>query len=632
VKKYSFRLLMITAFIVLSGYFLYPTWSDYSWQHDLKSRRGADSAKFFDANEDKIRNARAKRLKLGLDLQGGMYVTLEVNIAEMLEKIAKNKDEKLIAILEATKAEAAKTDEPILDILRRNFDKDKTRMSRYFGDIRNSNDEIVKMLRDESEKAIDRAKEIIRNRIDQYGVSEVSIQRSGSRRIVVELPGVKDEKEVRNLIQETAQLEFKLMADVKTAQRTLENIDKVLLGQNIDSLLTSSKDTAKSDTSKSVAKADSVKKADSLATAKLSQEQQLEKFKKEHPFQSLFLPTNYGIYADAAQKERINNILKRPDVRRILPADVSFAWGNKAQEFNAEGFKGKQYFEFYALKGRAELTGSVITGARAQLDQQGFGGSVVSMEMNSEGAREWARITGANVDKQIAIVLDNSVFSAPRVKQKIIGGNSQIDGIPNMDEARLLEIVLKAGALPAPVEVIEERTVGPSLGEDSISKGINSFFIGVGMVLLFMILYYRYTGSIADIAVVFNVVFIIGILAGFRATLTLPGIAGMLLTVGVAVDANILINERTREELAIGKTLRAAIDAGYRHAFPAIFDGHITAIITCIILYEFGSGPVQGFALTLLIGLICSLFTSIVMTRVLIEMTVDKYPKIVTFG
>ena len=618
---------------MLAGYFLYPTWSDYSWQKDLKSRAGTDSAKFFDENETSIRGARAKRLKLGLDLQGGMYVTLEVNIAEMLEKIAKNKDDKLRGILEATKAEAAKSDEPILDIMRRNFDADGTRMSRYFGDIRNSNDEIIAMLRDESEKAIDRAKEIIRNRIDQYGVSEVSIQRSGTRRIIIELPGVKDEKEVRSLIQETAQLEFKLLADVKLAQKTLENIDKALLGQNIDSLLSGGKDTSQASSSTSVATADSAKKhADSVATANLSKEQQLEKFKKEHPFQSLFMGTQYGIYADAEQKERIINILKRPDVRRLIPQDITFAWGAKKQNFDAEGYRDKDYFEFYALKGRAELTGAVITRARAQMDQQGFGGAVVSMEMNSDGSREWARITGANVDKQIAIVLDNAVFSAPRVKQKIIGGNSQIDGIPNMEEARLLEIVLKAGALPAPVDIIEERTVGPSLGEDSISKGINSFLIGVGFVLLFMIVYYRFAGITADLAVLLNVVFILGILAGFRATLTLPGIAGMLLTVGVAVDANILINERIREELGVGKTLRAAIDAGYSRAMPAIIDSNLTSVITCIILYQFGSGPVQGFALTFLIGLLSSMFTAIIMTRVIIEMTTESNAKLVTFG
>lgn len=626
-KKYRFRLLLILAFIALSGYYLYPTWSDSNYQRTLKELTDADSAKFFDENESDIRDARAKRLKLGLDLQGGMYVTMEVNIADLLDKMAKNKDEVLREILDATKAEAATSDEPLIDIFRRKFEEKNMRLSRYYGDIRNSNDEIVSMLKDESEKAVERAIQIIRNRIDQYGVSEVTIARSGNRRIILELPGVSDEKEVRSLIQETAQLEFKLLADPNAVKTTFEKIDKLLLGKPLEEVL---------DTS-TVAQADSVT-ADSLKQtgsdtsgyAGLTEEQKLAKFQKENPFQGLFIGTQYGVYADAAQKERINNILKRPDVMKVIPLDVSFAWSAKGQRM----FEGddRDYYTFYALKADPELTGEVITNARAQTDVQGFGGAVVTMEMSSEGAREWARITGANVNKQIAIVLDNAVFSAPNVKQKIIGGSSQIEGMENMDEARLLEIVLKAGALPAPVEIIQERTVGPSLGEDSIEKGLNSFLIGMGLVVLFMLVYYRYAGFTADVAVLFNVIFILGILSGFHATLTLPGIAGILLTVGMAVDANVLITERIREELGVGKTMRAAVDAGYSRALPAIIDSNLTTILTCIILYQLGSGPVQGFALTLMIGIICSLFTAIIFTRVVLEFTYDVSPKVVSFG
>lgn len=626
-KKYRFRLLLILAFIALSGYYLYPTWSDSNYQRTLKELTDADSAKFFDENESDIRDARAKRLKLGLDLQGGMYVTMEVNIADLLDKMAKNKDEVLREFLDATKAEAATSDEPLIDIFRRKFEEKNMRLSRYYGDIRNSNDEIVSMLKDESEKAVERAIQIIRNRIDQYGVSEVTIARSGNRRIILELPGVSDEKEVRSLIQETAQLEFKLLADPNAVTATFEKIDKLLLGKPLEEVL---------DTS-TVAQADSVT-ADSLKQtgpdtsgyAGLTEEQKLAKFQKENPFIGLFKSSQYGVYADAAQKERINNILKRPDVMKVIPLDVSFAWSAKGQRI----FEGddRDYYTFYALKADPELTGEVITNARAQTDVQGFGGAVVTMEMSSEGAREWARITGANVNKQIAIVLDNAVFSAPNVKQKIIGGNSQIEGMENMDEARLLEIVLKAGALPAPVEIIQERTVGPSLGEDSIEKGLNSFLIGMGLVVLFMLVYYRYAGFSADVAVLFNVIFILGILSGFHATLTLPGIAGILLTVGMAVDANVLITERIREELGVGKTMRAAVDAGYSRALPAIIDSNLTTILTCIILYQLGSGPVQGFALTLMIGIICSLFTAIIFTRVVLEFTYDVSPKVVSFG
>jgi SecD/SecF fusion protein len=631
VKKYLFRIVLIVAFIGLSLYLLFPTYMDSVHQGKLTSLSGADSTKYFDDNEESIRNARESRLKLGLDLQGGMYVTLEVDIIELLAKLAKNEDENLRAILDEVRTEAAQSDETVLDIVGRKFDERGMRLSRYFGDIRNSNSEVLTLLNDESEKAVERAQEIIRNRIDQYGVSEVAITRSGSRRIILELPGVSDEREVRSLIQETAQLEFKLFADENSMLKAFGNIDKVLLGKPIeepvDSAALAGDTTAAA--SESVASVDTAaNKADSVAQATMTDEQKFEKWKKENPFMALFTATEFGLYATPEQRERIINILNRSDVRNAIPDDISFAWSAKPQ-FSDEG---KDFFEFYILKRKPELTGEVITDARAQTDQVGFGGAVVTMQMDGEGAREWARVTGANVNKRIAIVLDNAVFSAPNVKQKIIGGNSQIEGMENMEEARLLEIVLKAGALPAPVEIIEERTVGPSLGEDSISRGLNSFLIGFGFVIIFMVVYYQFGGVPADIALIFNVGFILAILAGFHGTLTLPGIAGILLTVGMAVDANVLINERIREEYGAGKTMRAAIDAGYARAFPAIIDANLTTLLTTIILYQFGSGPIQGFALTLMIGIICSLFTAIVMTRVIFEITLDKTPSIVKFG
>lgn len=630
-KKYLFRIVLIVAFLGLAVYLLWPTYMDSVHQGELERRSAADSAKYFDDNEESIRSSRESRLKLGLDLQGGMYVTMEVDIIELLVKLAKNEDENLRAILDEVRAEAATSDETVLDILGRKFEEKGMRLSRYYGDIRSSNSEVLTYLNDESEKAVERALEIIRNRIDQYGVSEVTITRSGSRRIILELPGVSDEREVRRLIQETAQLEFKLFAEENTVLKAFGNIDKVLLGKPVedeaDTASLAGDTTATAD--KSMASADTAKKAtDSIAQANMTDEQKLEQWKKDNPFMALFTATQYGLYATAEQRERVNNILNRPDVRKVIPEDISFAWSAKPTFQN----EGEDFFEFYMLKRKPELTGEVITGARAQTDQAGFGGAVVTMQMDAEGSREWARVTGANVNKRIAIVLDNAVFSAPNVKQKIIGGNSQIEGMENMDEARLLEIVLKAGALPAPVEIIEERTVGPSLGEDSISKGLNSFLIGFGIVIIFMALYYQYGGVPADIALLFNVGFILAILAGFHGTLTLPGIAGILLTVGMAVDANVLINERVREEYGAGKTMRAAIDAGYARAFPAIIDSNLTTLLTTIILYQFGSGPIQGFALTLMIGIICSLFTAIVMTRVIFEITLDKAPSIVKFG
>ncbi len=257
---------------------------------------------------------------------------------------------------------------------------------------------------------------------------------------------------------------------------------------------------------------------------------------------------------------------------------------------------------------------------------------VVYMEMNSDGSADWARITGANINKQIAIVLDNVVYSAPVVRSKITGGSSQIEGMANIQEAKLLEIVLKAGALPAPLSIIEERTVGPSLGEDSIQKGLYSSIIALILVAIFMIVYYRFAGSVADLALVFNMFVILGIMASFHATLTLPGIAGLILSIGMAVDSNVLIYERIREELAGGKPIKTAIEIGYKKAFSAIFDGHVTSIITAIILYQFGTGPIQGFALTLLIGLIANLFTAIVMTRIVFDVMTDKGKSTINFG
>ncbi|MBR9976422.1 MAG: protein translocase subunit SecD [Bacteroidetes bacterium] len=630
-KKYLFRIVLIAAFLGLAGYLLWPTYMDSVHQGKLESLSDADSTKYFDENEESIRNSRESRLKLGLDLQGGMYVTMEVDIVELLAKLAKNEDDNLRAILDEARTDAATSDETVLDIIGRKFDEKGMRLSRYYGDIRNSNSEVMTYLNDESEKAVERALEIIRNRIDQYGVSEVTITRSGSRRIILELPGVSDEREVRQLIQETAQLEFKLFAEENSMLKAFSNIDKALLGKPVEDEADTSAiagDTTAT-TDGSIAAADSAANtADSVAQASMTDEQKFDEWKKKNPFMALFTATEYGLYATPEQRERINNILDRSDVRNAIPDDVSFAWSAKPTFTN----EGQDFYEFYILKRKPELTGEVVTGARAQTDQAGFGGAVVSMQMDAEGAREWARVTGANVNKRIAIVLDNAVFSAPNVKQKIIGGNSQIEGMENMDEARLLEIVLKAGALPAPVEIIEERTVGPSLGEDSIRKGLNSFLIGFGIVIFFMVLYYQYGGVPADIALLFNVGFILAILAGFHGTLTLPGIAGILLTVGMAVDANVLINERIREEYGAGKTMRAAIDAGYSRAFPAIIDSNLTTLLTTIILYQFGSGPIQGFALTLMIGILCSLFTAIVMTRVIFEITLDKAPSIVKFG
>ncbi len=288
---------------------------------------------------------------------------------------------------------------------------------------------------------------------------------------------------------------------------------------------------------------------------------------------------------------------------------------------------GVNYYLLYLVNKVPELTGGVIVDAQANISPQTTA-PIVTMQMNGDGSREWARITGSNVNKRCAIVLDGYVYTAPRINGKIPSGNSQIEGMGDLEEAKLIEIVLKAGALPAPVDIIEERTVGPSLGQDSINQGFNSTLIGFILVAIFMLIYYRLAGSFADLALLFTMLFIMGILAAFNATLTLPGIAGIILTIGMAVDANVLIFERIREEMATGKTVKAAVEGGYSNSYSAIFDSNITSFFTAVILYQFGSGPIQGFALTLMIGILASLFSALIITKVMFEFMIAKGYKI----
>ena len=349
-----------------------------------------------------------------------------------------------------------------------------------------------------------------------------------------------------------------------------------------------------------------------------------EEFKEQHPFFSIaHLADPQGRVADAYvladEKSRLELMLNRPDVQKVIPNNVEFKFSAKTEKDN----DGREYYKMYLVNKEAELTGGVITDANANIDPN-TSQPIVNMTMNSEGATEWARITGANVNKRIAIMLDGAIFSAPVVKGKIPGGRSQIEGMADLNEAKLLEIVLKAGALPAPIDIIEERTVGPSLGEDSINKGLLSVILGYVLVGIFMIIYYRKAGTIAAAALTFTILFILGVLAGFNATLTLPGIAGIILTIGMAVDANVLIFERIREEMATGKTIKASIDSGFSRAYSAIIDSNITTFFTGIILYQFGTGPIQGFALTLMIGIAASLFSALVVARVILDMMVSK--------
>ena len=636
-KEFRFKLIIIIAAILFSVYLLYPTYLDYQNGKEIKQTLETDKEQLkkndpnlsktqidnlLKVKEDSILAAnpqivknRENRIKLGLDLQGGMRVVLEVNTGKLIEKLAKNPDEVFKTVIAEAEKESEQTDEPLVDIIAKKFSEKGIRLSRYFGSIRDDDDKIVSELNKSTEDAVNRAMEIIRNRVDQYGVSEPSIQRQGSRRIIVELPGIAREEEAKQLLQGTALLEFRIVRDPDFAFPIMQRIDNVLAGKVEDS----TKVTA--DNEKETAQKDSSITSEDTATnkAELSEEE----FKKQHPFFSIALLDPQGrtseAYVHADERNKLELMLNRPDVQKVIPNNVEFKFSAKTDK----DASGKDYYKMYLVNKEPELTGGVITDAQANIDPN-TSTPIVTMTMNSEGATEWARITGANVGKRIAIMLDGAIFSAPVVKGKIPGGRSQIEGMADLNEAKLLEIVLKAGALPAPVDIIEERTVGPSLGEDSINKGLTSVILGYVLVGFFMIIYYRKSGTIAAAALIFTILFILGILAGFKATLTLPGIAGIILTIGMAVDANVLIFERIREEMGTGKTIKASIDSGFSRAYSAIIDSNITTFFTGIILYQFGTGPIQGFALTLMIGIATSLFSALVITRIALDIMVAK--------
>ena len=450
---------------------------------------------------------------------------------------------------------------------------------------------------------------IIRDRVDRYGVTEPSIQKQGTRRIIVELPGIDDPDRIRSLLKGTARLEFRLMIDPAENVRTLQRV------------IAYYEDTV--DSTEVGADADTTFDVNALLdpTATSSGNKLLDAMR----------PWGQGvIFAQVVENDTaaVNLLLSERAVKDLIPRGISFLYTSSPVGETVDGF---EIYNLLGVRDQIELTGDVITDARVDFDQL-TNVPEVSMTMNSEGARTWARLTGANVGNQVAIVLDGVVYSYPNVLQRINGGRSSITNLDSQAEAQDLVTVLKSGALPAPVEIVQESTVGPSLGRASIKAGLNSVIFGLMAVALFMIFYYRTSGMIANLALGLNLIFILGILAGFNATLTLPGIAGIVLTIGMAVDANVLIFERIREEQSTGKTLKASIEGGYAKALSAIFDANITTFFVGVILYSFGVGPIQGFAVTLMAGILSSMFTAIIFTRIIIDYMVIEKKMTVSFG
>lgn len=701
-KKSWGKILLVLSPIVISLFLLYPTYKASNLEklkqryleEAKKAKNPSDSLaiieKFDKQYGKELLDAKANRIKLGLDLRGGMYVTLEVDVLKMIEESAQRDaiDDIFQEVLEKTRKDAQTSDEDIVDIFKRNFDQiarpKRKFLSDYFdfgGEALATEDKIIEKLKENAKESIDQALQVIRQRVDKYGISEPTIQKIGQRRILLELPGVTNETEMRQLLQTTARLEFKLVRNDENLVAAFYKIDEYLkkekqISKNNQTLPSIPSDTSikekqlvsadtskteSSDTTLATKGTDTTKAGENADTTDpykgLSQEEKSRRYLEDHPFTTLFI-TNYmppngertqyqrdvrfynasqvpkGEYSFEIFQDVWNKfeaILKRKEVRALLPYDVEILPGAKPEIIKDN--KGKEYkiLSFYGLKRDPELTGEVITDAVATYDPT-TNQPIVTMSMNSDGAERWAKITGANIKKRIAIVLDNLVYSAPVVQQKIVGGNSQISGMSSPEEAKLLKIVLKAGALKAPVQIVEERIVGPSLGEDSIQKGIQSLLLAALLVLLFMIAYYSVAGLYANIAVLINVMLIIGIMAAFQGTLTLPGIAGIILTVGMAVDANVLIYERIREELEKGRSMKSAIDEGFSKALSAILDSNITTFITGLILYFFGTGPIQGFAMTLMIGIITTLFTAILISKALFQITLNMGATNISFG
>lgn len=625
-KGNGFKLFLTVFFLALTGYYLYPSVQNYMITKKVGSMSSEDAATYETENFAKMQAVEEKALKLGLDLLGGMHVTLEVRVEALIAELASDVDPAFTEILNVASSSAATSDVSIIDLFIEEFERrdPNARLSRYFRNEaagitrRSSNEDVAAYLRLEADEAVTRAISIIRDRVDRYGVSEPNIQQQGTRRVVVELPGIDDPDRIRGLLKGTARLEFRLMIDpaenVRTLQRVIEYYET---GSDLTSADVSQDSTV-------IAAADTTLDINDILngdSAKTSGNALLD------VMQPLGQNVTFGRVAEQ-DTAKVTALLKDPGVLALMPRGISFMYTSSPMGTTADGH---EVYDLLGVRNEIELTGDVITDARVDFEQF-TNVPEVTMTMNSEGSRTWARLTGANVGHNIAIVLDNVVYSYPNVLGRIAGGRSNITNLANQAEAQDIVTVLKSGALPAPVEIVQESTVGPSLGQASIKAGLNSVMFGLMLVAVFMIFYYRTSGIVADLALILNLIFILGILAGFNATLTLPGIAGIVLTIGMAVDANVLIFERVREEQSTGKTLKAAIEGGYSKALSAIFDANITTFFVGVILYSFGIGPIQGFAVTLMAGILSSMFTAIVFTRIIMDYAVVDKKSAVSFG
>lgn len=619
-NKLTPRFLIIALVIFWAVYALWPT---------VRFQTLSETEKETLRTEGKLNQLEARTIKQGLDLKGGMFIVLEVNLPTLMNNLAINKDAKFEGVIQTVEDQLKATPEAdFFSLFAQAVADQRLKLSRYYYELGSDTKQILSSLKKEANDAIDRVLEILQNRVDQFGVSEPTIQKQGNQRIIVELAGVQDPERARALLESTALLEFYIVKDPEVTNNMLLRIDQVLKGNEdlasvtADSSLEVQEPEEKAPVSedKTISVSElfgETEEPEALSAADTAVVDQ--RLFKERPFSSLLRNLGQNIGIPEKNVYAAKKILKLPEVQEKLVADNGqFLFSDKAQEYSIADGGTEKLFILYYLERKAEITGGVIEDAKANLGQQGStagGQPVVNLSMNSEGARKWAIVTGANVGKKVAIVLDKKVHMAPNIKEKIRGGGTLIEGFADMNEAKDIAIVLRAGALPAPVDIIEERIVGPSLGADSVRRGTNSVVLGLALVLVFMIVYYKWSGMVADFALIWNIVLVLAILASLKATLTLPGIAGLILTVGMSIDSNVIIFERIREELKKGKTPRAAVNAGYDRALTTIVDANITTVIAALVLWQFGTGPIRGFATVLFWGIIISMFTAIFVTR-----------------
>lgn len=592
-----------------------------------------------------LKQCREMEIGLGLDLKGGMNVILEVSVPDVVKALADNKPDEAFnkAVAEAAKLQI-NSQEDFITLFIREYKKlaPEGKLAELFAtqqlkdkvNTRSTDAEVEKVLREEVSAAVDNSFNVLRTRIDRFGVAQPNIQTLEGKmgRIMVELPGIKEPERVRKLLQGSANLEFWETFEAKDIVPVLASADNRARGLlNADAPADSAK--VEADTT-AVAEASAVSAKDSLAAAlkgeaATASNTNIEELKKEHPLLAVLQLNQSGVgcivgYADYKDTADVNRILNMKAVKEVMPRDLKLMWGVKASDMDKTG----RIFELYAIKsternGRAPLEGDVVTDAKDEYDQ--FNKPCVSMSMNTEGSRRWAALTKKNIGREIAIVLDGYVYSAPRVNSEITGGNSQITGNFTPEVTKDLANVLKSGKMPAPARIVQEDIVGPSLGQESINQGIVSFIVALIVLMIYMCAMYGFIpGMVANGALFINFFFTLGILSSFQAALTMSGIAGMVLSLGMAVDANVLIYERTKEELRAGKGTKQALAEGYKNAFSAIFDSNLTSIITGIILFNFGTGPIRGFATTLIIGILCSFFSAVFLTRLVYEHFMNK--------